>query len=275
MKYKLIAVDMDGTLLKNNGEISENTLSAIRDVCDRGIRFVVSSGRPVPGIRKYDFLNGIDSSAIVYNGGKIIDLKTDEVLYSQGLYPDDARKILALGDALGTTMCIWSDEKLYCNVLNERTEKYKRHSGLEPIKVTDREALISQGIAKILWYDETERVQQFVEIMGNESFESVSCFTSNPAYLEICNALVSKAKAMEKLGEIYGIDREEMIAVGDGENDLSMIEYAGLGIAMANASEKVKSKADYITASNEDEGVAKVLYKFFSGKEDANENGSN
>ena len=111
--------------------------------------------------------------------------------------------------------------------------------------------------------------------MGNESFESVSCFTSNPAYLEICNALVSKAKAMEKLGEIYGIDREEMIAVGDGENDLSMIEYAGLGIAMANASEKVKSKADYITASNEDEGVAKVLYKFFSGKEDANENGSN
>lgn len=266
---------MDGTLLKNNGEISENTLSAIRDVCDRGIRFVVSSGRPVPGIRKYDFLNGIDSSAIVYNGGKIIDLKTDEVLYSQGLYPDDARKILALGDALGTTMCIWSDEKLYCNVLNERTEKYKRHSGLEPIKVTDCEALISQGIAKILWYDETERVQQFVEIMGNESFESVSCFTSNPVYLEICNALVSKAKAMEKLGEIYGIDREEMIAVGDGENDLSMIEYAGLGIAMANASEKVKSKADYITASNEDEGVAKVLYKFFSGKEDTNENGSN
>ncbi len=268
---------MDGTLLKNNGEISEETLSAIQDICDRGIKFVVSSGRPVPGIRKYDFLNGIDSSAIVYNGGKIIDLKTDKVLFSQGLYPDDGRKILALGDNLGTTMCIWSDEKLYCNVLNERTEKYKRHSGLEPIQVNaaDYEALISQGIAKILWYDEIDRVQQFIKIMGKESFESVSCFTSNPAYLEISNALVSKAKAMEKLGEIYGIDREEMVAVGDGENDLSMIEYAGLGVAMANASDKVKSKADYITASNEDEGVAKVLYKFFSGKEDTNENSSN
>lgn len=268
MKYKLVAVDMDGTLLKNNGEISEYTLAAIREVCDRGAKFVVSSGRPVPGIRKYEFLNGLDCPAIVYNGGKIIDLKTDEVLYSQGLEPDDARKILALGDKLNTTMCIWSDEKLYCNVLNERSEKYKRHSGLEPIIVTDYEELIAKGIAKILWYDDIDRVQELIGIMDCQSFDSVSYYTSNPAYLEISNALVSKAKAMERLGEIYNIDREEMIAVGDGENDLSMIEYAGLGVAMDNASDFVKSKSDYITASNEDDGVAKVLYKFFLGKDE-------
>lgn len=262
MKYKLVAADMDGTLLGSDGKISEGNLMAIKEACDKGLIFVASSGRPVPGIKKFDFFRESGSPAIVYNGAKIFDIKNDRLLYCRELEPEDAALNLKLGRQLNTTMCVWSNEQLYCNVINEKTDKYKRISGVEPILFDDDEALVSQGITKILWYDEIDVIQKFIKKMDEISFISLSYCTSNPAFLEFTDSRVSKAAAMEKLGEIYGISADEMIAIGDGENDLSMIEYAGLGVAMENASDFVKSKADYITDSNDNDGVAAVLKKF-------------
>jgi hypothetical protein len=121
---------------------------------------------------------------------------------------------------------------------------------------------MAKGINKLLWYDEIERINAFEKEMHDLLGPSVNFHTSQPFFLEFVDVNASKAIALEKLGAYYGIQREEMIAIGDGFNDLSMIEYAGLGVAMENAPEEIKRIADYVTLSNENDGVAYVIEQF-------------
>jgi Cof subfamily protein (haloacid dehalogenase superfamily) len=141
-------------------------------------------------------------------------------------------------------------------------EKYKSISGVEPVLAENTRQLAEKGVTKILWSDEVEKIEQYNREVGKHLSDNVNFHPSRPYFLEFVDINASKAIAMERLGEYYGIDRSEMIAVGDGYNDLSMIEYAGLGVAMANSPDYVKEKADYITLSNEEDGVAHVINKF-------------
>ncbi len=262
MKYKLMALDMDGTLLNSKGEITPKTLDAIHQAQEVGRFVTVSTGRPVQGVDKYNDRLHIDGPAIIYNGAMIVHTKTREILFEQNLDSEDARKILALGRKYHTTMCVWSKNQLYGNVLNDRIHEYKKMSGVEPLLIEDDEALIEQGITKILWNDEIERIQEFQKVLGEMDFKEVTYCTSKPIFLEIFNCKVSKAIAMEKIGEILNIAKSEMIAVGDGMNDLSMIEYAGLGVAMGNAPDELKERANEVTSSNECDGIAEVIEKY-------------
>lgn len=262
MEYKLIAVDMDGTLLNNSGEITPKTVEAIKKATESGAIFSVSTGRPIQGVDKYNHVLELKAPIITYNGAMIVDSETREILFEQGLEREDAKKILELGRKYDTTMCVWSANKLYGNKLNDKIHDYKKLSGVEPILIEDYEALLAQGITKILWYDEKESINQWQQELQSVDFGSVTFCTSKPVFLEFFNSKVSKAVAMEKIGQIYHIDSKEMIAIGDGKNDLSMIEYAGLGVAMGNAEEVVKEAAQYITASNEEDGIAEVIEKF-------------
>lgn len=146
--------------------------------------------------------------------------------------------------------------------MDERAAKYSELSGTPPIKYENIEELIGKGINKILWYDEVERINEFQKELQGKLSSTVNFHTSQPFFLEFVDVNASKAIALEKLGEYYGIKREEMIAIGDGFNDLSMIEYAGLGVAMENAPSEIKEAADFVTLSNEDDGVAYVIEKF-------------
>ena len=139
-------------------------------------------------------------------------------------------------------------------------------SGVEPILIDNLEKIIEKGVTKILWYDEVEKIAQYQKEIGSFLSENVNFHPSRPYFMEFVDKNASKAIAMEKLGQFYGIKQSEMIAVGDGFNDLSMIEYAGLGVAMANSPREVKEKADYITLSNEEDGVAHVIFEFISKK---------
>lgn len=262
MKYKLIAVDMDGTLLTNSKEITPKTIETVKKAQEAGALFAISTGRPIQGVEKYNHLLNLEGPQITYNGAMIVDAKTKKVLFEQGLDREDAKRILEEGRKRGTTMCIWSQNQLYGNVLDERINKYKKLTNVEPLLMENEEELLDQGITKILWYDEVENINAWQEELKEVKFDSVTFCTSQPFFLEFFNSKVSKAVAMEKIGEIYGIKQEEMIAAGDGYNDLAMIEYAGLGVAMENAVDGVKAAAQYITASNEEDGVAKVIEKF-------------
>jgi Cof subfamily protein (haloacid dehalogenase superfamily) len=188
--------------------------------------------------------------------------KSMDILYEQGLAADDVRTIAGLGEKYGTTITIWSGNKLYANKLNERAVKYSQLSGTTPILLSDLEEVIKEGVSKILWYDEVEQIDRYEKEIETLLSGNVNYHTSQPYFLEFVDRKASKAIAMEKLGEHFGIGREEMIAVGDGFNDLSMIEYAGLGVAMENARDTIKQKADYVTLSNDEDGVAHVINKF-------------
>ena len=263
MKYKLIAVDMDGTLLNDNGQITPETIAAINLAVSKKVIFTICTGRPIQGVDKYSKLLQLKAPIITYNGSMIVQSDTKEVLFSQTLTYSDAIKILNAGNKMGATMCVWAHNKLYCNVFNDRVDFYKSISDVTPTLIADYDALAQSGITKILWSDDAEVIADMQQQLKQVAFENVTYCTSRPIFLEFFNGDVSKACAMQTIGQIYGIKREEMIAIGDGYNDLSMIEYAGLGVAMANAPDGVKQKSAYVTENtNNDGGVAEVIQKF-------------
>lgn len=265
--YKLVAVDMDGTLLDSNGSISAKTIAAIKKAAEKNIIFTVSTGRPIQGVEKYSHALSLDVPFITYNGAMIVMGRSKDIIYQQNVESEDARSVLQLARQLGTTFIAWSNNQLYASVLNEQVHNYKQLSGVEPIKINDDEMLIKQGITKLLWINSPETLAHYQNILKDKLSDSISYYTSKPIFLEFVNSKVSKAVAMEKLGEHFGISRKEMIAVGDGYNDLSMIEYAGLGVAMENAPDEIRAKADFVTLSNDNDGIAYLLEKFVLAEE--------
>lgn len=264
MQYKLIAADMDGTLLNTRGIITKRTILSIRNAVEKGVVFTVSTGRPIQGVERYNKILNLDAPFITYNGAMIVIGKSKKILYEQGLEACDARNILNWAKQFTPTVMVWSDNKLYVSELNERTEKYKSLSGVEPILIKDEEAVIQNGITKILWYDDAENISGYLPVLRDNLGSSINLYTSQPYFLEFVDIRVSKARALERLGQYYNISPSEMIAIGDGLNDLDMIEYAGLGVAMGNAHDLVKGRADFITKSCDEDGVAYVIDKFIN-----------
>ena len=264
MNYKFAAADMDGTLLNDENEITPYTVEIIRRAVSQGLIFSICTGRPIQGVERYQKQLGIQGPVITYNGAMILDSADGCVLYKQELEADDARLVLEAGLNYDTTMCIWSDNKLFGNKLNDRIQEYSQPTKVTPLLMPSTGQLLAQGITKILWYDDTLKIQQIEkELQNTAPFHNVTFCTSKPFYLEFFNSQVSKAAAIDRIGELYGFTPDQTIAIGDGFNDLSMIQHAALGAAMANAPEGVKEYADYITArTNNEDGVAEVLGKY-------------
>lgn len=275
MAYKLLAVDIDGTLLDSEGQLRRETEEAIKQGLKNGMIFVISTGRPVQGVQAFIDRFGADLPVIAYNGAMAVLGKSGEILYKCTMNPQDAAEIINLGNKYDTCVLVWADNKLFTNKLNEKAYKYSKISGVPPVLMESAEDLAAQGIMKILWYDAVETIgkyekelDEYFKRKGHHSImDNINYHTSQPYFLEFVDKRASKAMAMEKLGEYYGIDKTEMIAVGDGFNDLSMIKYAGLGVAMGNAHADIKGKADYVTLTNDENGVAHVIYKFILVKD--------
>lgn len=263
MVYKLMAVDMDGTLLTSEKTISPKTVETIEKAYEAGKVVTISTGRPVQGLSKYEEVIIPDVPVITYNGAMIIKFHSKEVLFHQCVDGASAKEVIEKGNEIGTTVVVWSDNKLYANKINERVDQYKLLSGLEPILIEDIDAVVKQGITKMLWLDDAKKHIGYQKWLDETLINrKVVYCTSQPTFLEFMGEGVSKAVALQRLGEMLGATREESIAVGDGFNDLEMIEYAGLGVAMENAPKAVKEKADYITDTNDNDGVAKAIEKF-------------
>ena len=262
MAYKLMAVDIDGTLFNSDGILTEITKKAILESVEKGLIFTISTGRPLQGVEALNRMLNLDLPFITYNGAMVIMGKSKKVLYEQRLPGEYAKEIIELAKNYRTTFMVWADNRLLVTEINDRVNLYKKISTVEPTLVEDIDEWIKNGVTKILWYDEIENIDRFQSEVGKYLDSRVNYHTSRPNFLEFVDINASKAIAMEKIGEHFGIKQSEMIAVGDGYNDLSMIEYAGLGVVMANARDAIKAKADYITLSNDEDGVAHVIYKF-------------
>jgi len=259
--YRLLALDMDGTLLNSHGEVSERNRKAIRAALDAGIHVTLSTGRSLTGAHWCAEELDLTCPLIIYNGGMLAD-RAGNVLYSKELLPADALLAMEEGVKRGVTLCIWCGGKLYGHPLNERTADYVRFAGVEPLPVESLEALARQGVTKVLWYGTKEEIPAFWKEMEKAPFENVHATPSQPMFLEFFHGEVSKAAALERLGALLNVQREEMIAMGDGANDLELLAYAGLGVAMGNASPLVKKQADAVTVTNDRDGVAEVIEKY-------------
>lgn len=263
---KLVATDLDDSLLSKDLTITQKNLKAIEFLKKNGIILILASGRPYPSVKKiaYDLENFYPM--ITYQGALIYDPKNDQKLYGCEIEPNDAKELIKLAKDESIHVHIYIDNVWYVEVFNEKVEYYKNLTGLEPVKVDSFLEFVDRPVTKVLFFDEHERLQKLKEGLPREFYKKFNIMFSKPFFLEFTNIKASKGNALQFLAGYYNLKREEIMAIGDGDNDVSMIEYAGIGVAVENATEKLKKIADFITLSCDESGFAYAIEKVFNVK---------
>lgn len=265
MAYKLVSIDLDGTLLTSTGEVTPRTRAALQAVRARGITLVVCTGRPLPGIEWVTEYFGAESPMVLFNGALVLSRLGGETVFEQDLAELDSREIWALNSRYDLTVVFWCENKLFTNRVDRYSLKYGRISGETPREVRDIEDYARRGIVKFVWLGDPDRVIEVRGEMDGQLPQSTVCHTSSPGFLEFVDRNVSKGLALATLCKHLGVEPAETIAIGDGENDLPMIQFAGCGVAVANAREHVRASADVVVPSNDEEGVVHALEQLVPG----------
>ncbi len=254
-KIKMIGLDLDGTLLNDKKELTPYTRQVMEEAIRQGVTVLVATGRPWMGVPEFlKSFPGMDY-ALTSNGARIVRTQDGSVLMEQLLSRDKAKKILEICVKYDTLQEVYFDGQGYAESEVFRRITSACSSGRVAI---DRE---SRSLDKVqaLFADLDERARAWKELETLEEVEIVGSLKYN---IEVNAAGVNKGSGLVELGKRLGIEREEIMAFGDGDNDEPMLREAGFGVAMANAEEKVKAAADYITGSNEEDGVAKAIERF-------------
>jgi len=269
MSVRLIAVDMDGTLLTTDQRITENTQKAIRRAKDKGIEFILGTGRSTSECQM--FYPQLDLNYSIFaNGAYVENIKTGEELFRKALSLEDAKKIYDIYDQYETVMFIQADHWVharenfpsYCMKFPEYRE------GQAPIDLPyiyerDMRSFLENRIADIekfhVSFMSHEAAAEAYDRLSVMPYKVVWC---GPYVVEVTNPDADKGESLRLLAEKLGVRREEVMAMGDSDNDSSMVEYAGISIAMGNASECLKSKATYVVPSNNEEGVAYAIERY-------------
>lgn len=271
MKYKLIALDLDGTLKNSNNEITEKTRNALIQVQKLGIKVVLASGRPTPGLRheaKALELEKYEGYILSFNGARVVNVKTGETIYEQTLTIDEAKKSYDRAKEFHLACMTYEDDIV---VTEDMDDEYvcleSSINDIDKRKVESFKDNLKDPIHKVLLTGKPEYVASIEEEFKKPFGDSLSIYRSAPFFIEIMAKGIDKAASLDRLAKSLGIQQEEVMAFGDGYNDLSMIEYAGLGVAMANAVDGVKERANVITLSNDEDGIAYILSKELEGVE--------
>lgn len=270
--YKLIALDMDGTILKEDKTISIETQNAIQSAKAKGVKVVLSSGRPMVGLKKYlNQLNLIDKDdyAVAYNGALIQNTQTGEVIAKTPMIMEDLRYLYSLSKELKVNIHLLTENSCMTPKWNHYSQYEADENGI-PLKIADFDNLDPETtIVKIMFIDEEGILSPAISKLPKVVYKKYTVVRSAPFYLEFLDKSVNKGNGVELLANSLGIKREEVICVGDAGNDVHMIKYAGLGVAMGNAFPEIKEIADYITLTNEEHGVAHVINKFILEEDQA------
>lgn len=266
MAYEVLVLDIDGTLTNSKKEISPKTLDAVMRAQDEGIKVVIASGRPTAGIKKIAKAIKLDEYGgyvLSYNGGKITNFQTGEVVYNETLPKEMIPSIYeeAVDNHVGIVTYEGNDA-IAGNGIDKYNQIEARINGIGLREVENFPDYVKFPVNKCLLTGEPEHMAEVEQKLKDRFGNFLNIFRSEPFFVEVMPQNIDKAYSLGKLLKHLELERSQMIACGDGFNDLSMIKYAGLGVAMANAQDIVKEAADYITLSNDEDGVAKVIDKF-------------
>lgn len=262
MKYKLIALDLDGTLKNSQNNISQKTKEALMKCQELGIKIVLASGRPTPGLRHESNelqLKENDGYILSFNGAKVHSEKTGEVIYEKVLSVSQAQEVINRAKQFNLAPMTYLNNDLVSDECDNHYVIGEAKLNDMPIKNVDNLCeFVDFSVNKVLLAADPDYVANVLEDYKSV-FNDLSIYRSAAYYIEIMAQNIDKAASLDCLVNHLGISKEEVIAFGDGYNDLSMIEYAGCGVAMGNAVDDVKAKANYITLSNDEDGIAYML----------------
>jgi Cof subfamily protein (haloacid dehalogenase superfamily) len=264
---KLVAIDLDDTLLRSDLTVSERTVAVLRQVREMGVAVTISTGRMFSSARPFAEQLEFDVPLITYGGALIKNADSGEVLYNRPLEPEVARRVIRFGRERRMQVNYYllngDDDELYAELRTPWGEEYGRFSKVPFRHVPDLEEMLQRGnpLKLLLIEDEPVANRCLVELR-EQLGDHVHLAKSKPRFLEVDHPDATKGRALQELAAWLQVERSQVLAIGDSYNDIEMLEFAGLGIAVANAPPDVRSRAGYVTASNDEDGVALALERF-------------
>jgi len=264
-KYKLLALDLDDTLLDKNLRLPESSRRAVEMARQAGVRVTLATGRMFRSALPYARELAVEDYLITYQGALVKHAVTGEVLLHRPVPLELALEVINKVNRYGYHINIYLDDNLYVAKHTKESELYTRISRIPMEEVGDLKTFLRerrQAPTKVLVVAREELLDELAAEVRPVFGDKLHITKSKPHFLEFSHPQGNKGDALAVIAGRYGVEREEVIAVGDSYNDLEMIEFAGLGVAVGNARAEIRARADFVCRSNEQCGVAEVVEKF-------------
>lgn len=265
MDYKLIAMDLDGTLNNDQKVITEKTKAALMAAQKAGIRLALASARPSPGLfKERDILRLQDYRGILmsYNGGRIVDAVTGKVLFETSMDLQETKQVLRQLEKLPVTPILDDGVQFYVTDKSGFKVEYEcKNNNMVCSEVGNLAEFLSFAPIKILMSADPAQLKAVQKQIADFLPQRLTVVQTAPFYLEVIPKVINKGQGIRDICSVLGIATEEVISFGDAENDIPMLRAAGMGVAMGNAAEPVKQAADMVTLSNNEDGIAAALEK--------------
>ena len=266
MIEKVLVLDIDGTLTNTQKEITPATKQAIHTILEKGHKVILASGRPTPGMRRYEQELELDKYGgylLSFNGARIIECRTGEIVYQRILPLSIIPGIYRFTKEHGCGLITYFGDNVISAYEPDKYVLLENKVNGMPIKVVDNfKEFVDFDVNKCLITVEPELAAAYEEELREKYEDIVSVYRSEPFYIEIMPKNVDKAASLDQMLKVIGQTRENTICCGDGFNDISMVRYAGVGVAMGNAQPALKEAADYITDTNDNDGLVQVIDTF-------------
>ena len=263
MRIHLVAIDLDGTLLNSSKEITATTSAILRDARrTKGVRIVLASARPPRTVMPFYTLLDLDTPMINYNGALVYDPASKQVITHNPISADIAMCIIRLGRKLLPELIITAEvmDHWYTDGLSE---EYVTATGLthKPDVIGPVEQWLTEPVTKLLLLAPPETLEELAKAVRAEYTHQVAMVQTEGYLLQIMHPTVSKAQALRVVAGELGVRREEVMAIGDHANDVEMLHWAGVGVAMGNAHPSALAAADYVTDHHDADGAAKAVHR--------------
>ncbi|GGA95997.1 HAD family phosphatase [Macrococcus hajekii] len=263
--YKLIALDMDDTLMTSSNVMSDRTREALMAAQNQGVKVMLASGRPTSGMVKDAKILELDqreSYIMSYNGARLTAMKDMSIKKERSLSKDQFDQVYDYCQENNIFIITYVDEEIVYEGSHAYMNREHELTGLPMKKVDNLKDYVQGFVPKAMAVDFEDKISQADRDLDGRLNDDIHATTSKPYFLEFIAKGVSKGVILKELAEELDIQREEIIAFGDSDNDKNMIEFAGLGVAMGNANDTIKSVADIVTADNDHDGIADIIEQY-------------
>lgn len=261
VKPRLVAIDVDDTLLTEELVVPKAAVEAIAAARKGGVRVVLATGRMYASVRPHALAAGVDGPIIAYNGGLVRALD-GETLQHRPVPLPEALELVALAEEHDLCLNVYVDDRLYVRRMDEHASYYVSIAQVPAHVTPDLRAALTAAPTKVLLVADPPVAEAWRLRLAEAYAGRLSVARSKPRFVEITALGVNKGVALAELAAALAIERAEVMAIGDSLNDLAMLEWAGLSVAVGNAVHEVKAKVDYVTAGNAAEGVTEAFHRF-------------
>ncbi len=261
LKYRLIAIDLDGTLINQEGTILPSSKKAIQHTIDSGMKVTLATGRMYQPSSRFAQELGLSTPVICHRGALIREPGSKNILWHKPLSIPTAQQVIEQVRQIDVHLYVYIDDEIYVEKITERALWYAQRNGVELNHVEDLVAFLERQPTEIAAWGEPAEIDRLAARLDTDFGPSLLVTKTSPTFCEIGHPASSKGNALKYLAKVLGIKQSQTVAIGNGPNDISMLKWAGLGIAIGTAPEEVTAAADWVVDTEAEDNFAQAVDK--------------